>query len=75
MLKWIKQWYNGQTTMVEFDNDPNSGVFVFPMWVTTYHWTAQIARRFVKFHSEYWQFMWGTVIGVASLVVGILSLK
>lgn len=75
MLKWIRQWYSGRTEMLEFDNDPNSVVFVFPAWITHYHWTARIARSLVAFHSKHWQFVWGTAIGVASLVVGILSLK
>lgn len=75
MLKWIRQWYNGKTTMLEFENDPNSRVVVLPAWITTYHWTARIARSLVKFYLQNWQFVWGTAIGLIGVIIGLLSLK
>lgn len=75
MKKLLQRWYHGKTEMLEFDNDPNSGVVIFPGFVTTYHWTARWARNAVKFYFAHWQFIWGTALGLASLWVGILSLK
>jgi hypothetical protein len=75
MKKLLQRWYHGKTEMLEFDNEPGSGVIIFPTFITTYHWTARLARRAVKFYVAHWQFLWGTAIGLASLWVGILSLK
>lgn len=75
MKKLFQRWYHGKTEMLKFDNEPGSGVVVLPTFVTTYHWTARWARKAVKFYALHWQFLWGTVIGLASLWVGILSLK
>lgn len=75
MLKWLRRWYNGKTTMVKFDNDPSSRVVVLPAFITTYHWSARIARCLVKFYLQHWQFVWGTAIGVGGLIIGFLSMK
>jgi hypothetical protein len=75
MRKLLKQWYHGKTEMVEFDNDPDSTVFICPTFVTSYHWTARWARSVVKFCSLHWQFLVSTIIALLSLAAGILALK
>lgn len=75
MLKRLSCWYNGETKMTEFHNDPSSGIVIGPGIYREYHWTAKVARKFVAFYLKHWQWFWGTAIGVASLWVAVLSMK
>lgn len=73
MLKWIKHWYNGETEMDDPIIEP--GLVIVPAPYTQYHWTAKIARSVVSFYLAHWQWIWGTVIAIASLFVTIANLK
>lgn len=71
----FKNWYEGETKLHEYDQDPESGVIIYPAIYTEYHWTAKVARACVTFYLKYWQFVWGTVIGVVGIFVSYLGLK
>lgn len=75
ILETIKSWYNGKEMIQEFYNDPNSSVWIAPHFYTEYHWTAKAVRSLVGFYLRHWQWLWGTVIGVASLIIAIIALK
>lgn len=75
MLERFKRWYNGETKIREFDNDPNSSIVILPAVYTDYHWSAKVARSLVAFYLKHWQWLWGTAIALAGLWVAILSLK
>lgn len=72
MLQWLKDWYNGE--LVIEPNEPDS-VFILPLMYKRYHWTAKAARTVASFYLRNWQWVWGTVIGVASLWVAVISIK
>lgn len=72
MFERMKSWYNGE--LVIEPDEPNSP-FVFPLMYQRYHWTAKLARIVASFYLRHWQWVWGTVIGVASLWVAVLSMK
>lgn len=75
MFEIIKRWYEGECKLVEYDNDPDSSVFVMPSFHTEYHWTAKIARVLVGFYQRNWQWIWSSVFAIAAIYVGILALK
>jgi hypothetical protein len=72
MLDWLKNWYGGE--LVIEPNEPDS-VFILPLMYKRYHWTAKAARTVVSFYLRHWQWVWGTIIGIASLWVAVLSMK
>jgi hypothetical protein len=69
MLKKIKYWYQGETKLEEFENDPNSFVVIMPRIYTECHWTAKIARLLVHFYLEHWKWIWTVVIALSGLVL------
>lgn len=71
----IKRWYEGETKMDEFKNDPNSSVFVMPLIYTEYHWTARIARSIVGFYFQHWKWLWPTAGTVLAACAAFLALK
>lgn len=75
MKKLLQRWYHGKTEMLEFENEPGCGVVILPTFITTYHWTAQVARRAMEFYVAHWKFLWSTATGLDSLWVGVLFLK
>lgn len=48
----IKKWYNG--TYIHYESHAIIGGY------TSYHWTAKIARRLVKFYFDNWKWIWTT---------------
>lgn len=68
MIDFLNKWYHGTTKVEHFDelNEEPSG-YVLPLVFIEYHWTSRIARGLVDFHLRHWQFIWGTVIALASL--------
>jgi hypothetical protein len=75
MLSHIKRWYDGESKMQEFDNDPESSLFMMPHFYTEYHWSAKIARSIAGFYLQHWQWVWSAIIGVIGLYVATLALK
>jgi hypothetical protein len=75
MFSRIKRWYEGETKLLEFENDPNSSVFIMPSFYTKYHWSAMIARIVIGFYLRHWQWVWSTIIAVLGLYVAVLTLK
>jgi hypothetical protein len=75
MLKRIRRWYEGEGKIREFDNSPDSSIFVMPLMYTEWHWSAKIARVLVAFYLRNWQWLWGTSIALLSLYVAFLALK
>jgi len=69
MLKTIKRWYQGETKIEEFKNDPNSFVFIMPQISTEYHWSAKLARLLVHFYREHWKWIWTVAIGLSGLLL------
>lgn len=67
MMKRLNRWYNGETKIMEFENDPSSSVVIFPAFYTEYHWSAKIARALVAFYLKHWQWLWLAVVAVATL--------
>ena len=75
MFSKIKNWYNGETKIYEFRNDPDDLIFVMPMIYTEYHWSAKIARSVVVFYITHWKWIWSSVFALLGLYVAVLSLK
>ncbi|HHQ4757400.1 hypothetical protein [Aeromonas hydrophila] len=75
MIKHIKDWYNGEVKIDEFDNDSDGSLYIMPMIYTKYHWTAKIARNIVSFYLKHWQWVWTTTLGFFTLYAAILALK
>lgn len=69
MMKWLSEWYNGKMVV------PESHGFVIFGPHFEYHWTARIARALVAFYLRKWEWIWTTLIAVASLWVAVLALK
>ncbi|CAN7761207.1 hypothetical protein LJR296_006970 [Cupriavidus necator] len=67
MWQRVRRWYEGDTRIQEFDNDPDSPVVILPGLYTEYHWTATVARALVAFYQRHWQWLWGILIAVATL--------
>jgi hypothetical protein len=63
----ISSWYEGELKVWD---SPNTIGFNMER-----HWTAEVARTLVEFYLKHWQWLWGTVIGVASLWVAVIALK
>lgn len=62
----VYKWWNGTynppppgSDYVHFHND--------------HHWTAEIAHTLVNFHKKYWQWLWTTFLGCATLSVSIFQ--
>lgn len=75
MIKHIKNWYNGEVKIHEFDNNSDGSLYIMPMIYTEYHWTAKIARNIVSFYLKHWQWVWTTTLGFFTLYAAILALK
>lgn len=75
MLRQIKRWYQGETKLHEFENDPNSSVWFAPYPYTDHHWSAKVVRALVAFYLRNWQWVWATTIAVLSLYVAVRALK
>ncbi len=75
MINIFTRWFNGKTQIEEFENDPNSSVWISPRIYTEYHWTAKVARVLTGFYLRNWQWVWGTAIALLALYVSILALK
>ena len=75
MFSRIKRWYDGESKMHVFDNDPDSSCVILPYVYTQYHWSAKIARAIVGFYFRHWQWVWSTIIAVLGLYVAVLALK
>lgn len=71
MLERIRAWYNGTAKTIHCDNDPRSGVWIMPSFITEYHWTARVAHAIVEFYLKHWQWLWTTVIAVGGLMVSV----
>jgi hypothetical protein len=71
MIKRIRAWYDGTHKTIEHNNDPSSGVWFMPTFVTEYHWTARVAHALVDFYLRHWQWLWTTVIAVGGLMVSV----
>jgi hypothetical protein len=71
MLKKIKRWYQGETKLVDFENDPNSFAVIMPRINTEYHWTAKVARLLIHFYFEHWKWIWTLIISLCGLVFKI----
>lgn len=54
IINLIKNWYNGKYIPLEGNN-------IFGGF-THHHWTAQIARKLVKFYFDHWKWIWTTGI-------------
>ena len=67
MLSRIKQWYDAESKVHEFENDPNSSLVFMPSSYTEYHWSAKVARAIVSFYLRHWQWVWGTTIALVGL--------
>ncbi|SFZ81330.1 hypothetical protein SAMN02983003_0440 [Devosia enhydra] len=72
LFQRISDWYEGK--MIPHDNLPASEVFFFG-WYYERHWTANVARVLFTFYLAHWQWLIGTIIGVAGLWVAILALR
>lgn len=75
MFRRIKRWYEGETKLHEFENDPNSSVLIMPLVYVEHHWSAKIARAVVGFYLRHWQWLWSTMIAVVGLYFAALALK
>lgn len=62
LLSSIKRWYEGETKVDEFENDPNISSSIGSLIYTEYHWTARIARSIVGFYFQHWKWFWTTAI-------------
>ena len=73
-LSWrqrIADWYQGELTLPP--NDPNSPVVILGIRYKR-HWTASTARVLVEFYLAHWQWVIGTALAIAALLVAALSL-
>ena len=68
-MKWLSEWYNGKLVIPD-----NHGLFVFGPHFG-YHWTARIARAVVAFYGRKWEWIWSTLIALASLWAAVAALK
>lgn len=75
MFSRIKRWYDGESKIQEFENDPDSSIVIMPLLYTEYHWSAKIARAIVGFYLRHWQWVWSTIIAILGLYVAVLALK
>lgn len=75
MLRQIKPWYQGETKLYAFGNDPNSSVWFAPYPDTDHSWPAKVVRALVVFYLRNWQWVWATTIAVLSLYVAVRALK
>lgn len=69
LLSSIKRWYEGETKVDEFKNDPDSSSFIGSPIYIEYHWTARIARAIVGFYLQHWKWLWptaGTVLATCA---------
>jgi hypothetical protein len=56
MLKWIRNWYDGEWVL--YENDPDSEVVLIGGDYERY-WTAKVTRVLVEFYLEHWKWLWG----------------
>lgn len=74
MIQHVKEWYNGEVKIYEFDNDSDDGsLYVMPMIYTEYHWTAKAARNVVTFYIQHWQWIWSTLIAFLALYATVIT--
>ncbi|WP_124706218.1 hypothetical protein [Sulfuriferula multivorans] len=71
----IKRWYDGESKLHVFENDPASLIAIMPLPYTKYHWSAKIARAIVGFYLRHWQWVWSTIIAILGLYIAVLALK
>jgi hypothetical protein len=73
MWKHIAEWYRGPYVPPP-PNDPNSPVALFLMGRHEPHWTARYAQVLVAFWLAHWQWVIGTSIAVAGLLIAYTKL-
>lgn len=55
MFAHVKRWHDGESEIIEFENDTDSSIVIMPMLYAEYHWSAKIARAIVGFYLRRWQ--------------------
>ncbi|MDY0331770.1 MAG: hypothetical protein RBR52_14930 [Thiomonas sp.] len=75
MSSRIKRGYDGESKILEFENDPDNPHVIMTLLYTEYYWSAKIARAIVGFYLRHWQWVWKTIIVVLGLYVAVLALK
>ncbi len=75
MFEKIQRWYEGECKLVEYNNDPDSSVFIMPSFHTEYHWTAKLTRSLVSFYQRNWQWIWSSLLTIVGIYVAVLALK
>ena len=74
MINKIKKWYKGENKVVVEEDDPDSGVSIWPYIVNKKHWTSKIANVFVTFYLKHWKWLWGMLVSVFSLIIAFIKL-
>lgn len=75
MFSSIQRWYNGESKILDFENEYDSSTIIMPFIYTEYHWSAKIARAIVSFYLRHWQWIWSTIMTGIGLYVAIIALK
>lgn len=70
----IASWYQG-TYVPPPKNAPNSGVVFIGHGFYVQPRLARYIGAVIRFYFRHWQWLWSTVIAVASLYVAVLALK
>ena len=69
-LRAVRSWYDGRPT--PYDNPPGSSVVLLGVSYQR-HWSALVARALVAFWLRHWQWIMGTMIAVAGILVTYLQ--
>jgi hypothetical protein len=68
----ISSWYTGK--WVAYENPPGSGFILIGGYYQR-HWTSRAAHVLVNFYLTHWQWVVGTALAIAALIVSIMALE
>jgi hypothetical protein len=68
----IAKWYEGR--WVAYENPPGSDIVIIGGNYER-HWTSRTAHVLVDFYLAHWQWVIGTVLAIAGLLVALAALK
>ncbi len=70
----ILKWWEGKYIPPE-PNDPDCPIVFISVGYYERHWSAKFVSTLIGFYRKHWQWIWSTIIAVASLYAAILALK
>jgi hypothetical protein len=68
MIKFIKQWYQGEEYNISTPDLP-----IFPGIRYKRHWSSRLAHALVEFYLKEWKWLWPIFLTLITIFIGLYA--